>query len=387
MLAVAAIGAGLLYQRGDSIQVVRAERGELRQAIVVSGRVRTPQRIDIAAQITGRVVAVAAKEGDAIAPGQILLRLADDEWQAAAAQARATWQQSTARLRQLDELGLPLAEQGLRQAEANVLQARKQYERAGELLAKRFYSAAQFDDAGRSLEVAESQWRTAQLQVASNRPQGSEARVARANVDQARAALAVAEARLAYATLRSPVAGTLLTRTVEPGDTVQPGKQLLTLVPLGETELTAQIDERNLGLLALGRPALVSADAYPGERFAAEVSYIAPSIDAQRGSVEIRLRVAQPPANLKHEMTVSIDIEAARREEAVIAPFDSVRDAGSAQPWVLVVRDGTTQRQDVRLGVRGTGKVEILDGLVAGEALVPAAVSLPAGRRVRPVLR
>jgi HlyD family secretion protein len=83
-------------------------------------------------------------------------------------------------------------------------------------------------------------------------------------------------------------------------------------------------------------------------------------------------------------MTVSIDIEAARRAQAIIAPFDTVRDVASAQPWVLVVRDNTTERQDVRLGARGTGKVEILDGLIAGEALVPAAVNVPPGRRVRP---
>ena len=74
--------------------------------------------------------------------------------------------------------------------------------------------------------------------------------------------------------------------------------------------------------------AQVSADAYPGEHFPATLSYIAPSIDALRGSVEIRLAVAQPPATLRHEMTVSIDIEAARRPDALSLPCDSVREAG-----------------------------------------------------------
>ncbi len=375
--------AGFVWLRGDAVKLARAERGELRQSVVASGRVRTPQRIEVAAQITGRVIAVEVPEGATLTPGQIMLRLDDSELKAGVAQARATLTQNEVRLRQVGELGLPVAEQSLRQAEATATQARKQFERVGELVAKGFYSAAQLDDARRGRDVADSQWRSAQLQVASNRPDGGDARVARGNVDQARAALAVAAARLAYATLRAPVAATVLTRAVEPGDTAQPGKLLLTLAPTGDTELTVQIDEKNLGLLTLGQPALASADAYPGERFKAVVSYIAPSVDAQRGSVEIRLRVPQPPGYLKHEMTVSIDIESARRAQAIIAPFDSVREANGPQPWIMVVRDGRTQRQPVRLGVRGAGKVEILDGIADGEALVPAAVTLPEGRKVR----
>jgi len=64
-------------------------------------------------------------------------------------------------------------------------------------------------------------------------------------------------------------------------------------------------------------------------------------------------------------------------------PFDSVREANGAQPWILVVREGLTRRQPVRLGVRGTGKVEILEGIAAGDALVPAAVAVPEGKKVR----
>lgn len=387
LLVLVVAGLLFLWWRGSAVPVAIAERGELRQAVVASGRVRTPQRIEVAAQISGRVLSVEAREGEAIKPGQILLRLDNSEWQASAAQARATLSQNEARLSQLLELGLPVAEQNLRQAEATAAQTGKQFERVGELVAKGFYSPAQLDDARRAHDVAEGQLRSAQLQRASNQKGGSDSRIARSNVEQARAALAVAEARLSYATLSSPVAATLLTRSVEAGDTLQPGKTIMTLAPAGETELTAQIDEKNIGLLSLGQQALASADAYPSEHFKAEISYIAPSVDAQRGSVEIRLRVPQAPIYLKHEMTVSIDIEAARRPETLIAPFDTVREAGSPQPWILVVRDGRSQRQPVKLGLRGTGKVEILDGISAGEALLPALSNLPEGQRVRAVNR
>ncbi len=386
-LLVLGLYGGSRFLLGEKVAVSRVEQGELKQAIVASGRVRTPQRIDISAQISGRVAQVNVREGEAVTPGSVLLQLDTAELKAAVAQARASLNQSEARLKQLGDLSRPVAEQALRQAEANVQQARKQYERAEELIAKGFYSTAQRDESKRALDVAESQWRSARLQLASNQPGGSDARVAASNVEQARATLALNEARLGYATLSSPVAGTILTRSIEAGDTVQAGKVLLTLAPQGETELTAQIDEKNLALLQVGQPALASADAYPHERFKARINYIAPSVDAQRGSVEIRLRVAEPPTYLKHEMTVSIDIEAARRASALMIPADTLRDANGAQPWVMLVREGETRRQPVRLGARGAGKIEVLEGVMAGEAVLPASLNLPENRRVRTVDR
>lgn len=386
LLCVAGLAAAVFGLRGERVDVARVERGELRQSVVASGRVRTPERIELASQISGRIVAVHVREGDTVRAGQPLLTLDAAELDAAVAQARAGLAQAESRLRQIGEAGLPLAEQGLRQAEAAAQQAERQFERVRELVARGFYSPAQLDDARRSRDVAASQRESARIQLANQRADGSEARLARHNRDQARAALALAEARLAYATLRTPAAGRVLTRLAEPGDSAQPGKVLLTLAPEGDTELTAQIDEKNLGLLAPGQTALVSADAYPGERFSARLSYIAPSIDAQRGSVEIRLAVPAPPSYLRHEMTVSIDLETARRAETLSLPCDCLRDA-TGDPWVLVVREGRTVRQPVRPGLRGGQRCEIREGLAAGEAVLPANAPTRENRRVTTVDR
>ena len=381
MVVVSALAFAAL--RNDTVTVNRVEEGPLRQSVVASGRVRTPERIALSPQLAGRVMAVEVREGDVVDAGQPLIQLDDREWKAAADQASAAVTQAEARLRQLRELGLPVAEQALRQSEATALQARQQHRRVRELVARGFYSQAQLDEARRAQEVAESQVTSARLQRDSQQPDGIEVALAQSALEQARAALVAAQTRLGYAILHAPSAGTVLTRAVEAGDTVQPGAVLLTIAPAGDTELTVQIDEKNLGLLRLGQPALASADAYPGERFGAELAFIAPSVDALRGSVEVRLRVPEPPSYLRHEMTVSIDIEAARREQTLMIPASAVRETGGAQLWVMVVRDGRTERQPVRLGIRGAGKVEVLEGVAAWEALVPAAVDVAAGQTVR----
>lgn len=381
LLVVAA--SAFFALRSDAVAVVRVEQGVLRQAVVASGRVRTPQRIEVSAQITGLVRDVAVQEGARVEPGQTLIRLDEREAQAAIAQADATVSQAEARLRQIRELGLPAAAQLLRQAEAQALQAGRQFERIRELVARGFYSQAQLDEAARTREIADSQLLAAHLQQGSQQPGGSEVELARRSLEQARASLALAEAKLAHTRLRSPHAATVLTRAVEAGDTVQPGRVLMTLAPVGATELTVQIDERNLARLRTGLRAVASADAYPDERFAATISHIAPAVDALRGSVEVRLHVPEPPAYLKHEMTVSIDIEVAHRAQALIVPADTLREANSEQPWVMAVRDGRTQRVPVQSGLRDRNKIEILSGLAAGEALLPAAIELPAAHRVR----
>ncbi len=385
-LAALAILATFALPRllGEKIIVLAASRGELRQSVVASGKVRSPQRVELASQITGRVTQIPVREGQSVEAGQLLIQLDDAEWRATLAQAKASLQQSELRMTQLQQLAQPLATQSKLQAEANLLQAKQRFAQTKELVAKGFYSKTQLDDAQRNLDVAESQRQSSELQLRSNQSGGSDQRLAQVAVAQARSSLDIAQSRLDYTRITTPVAGIVLTRNVEPGITIQPGKLLMTLSPNGATELVVQIDEKNLALLRLGQKALASADAYPDRRFAAEITFISPAVDPLRGSVEIRLRVTEAPEYLRQEMTVSVDIEIARRADALTVPSDAIRDAGSNLPWVLVVREGSAQRQVVKLGVRSEGKTEILEGLAPGDLLVPAKnISIREGSRVR----
>jgi HlyD family secretion protein len=84
---------------------------------------------------------------------------------------------------------------------------------------------------------------------------------------------------------------------------------------------------------------------------------------------------------------VSVDIEIARSKDAVVIPADAVHDAGGAQPWVLVVKDGRAHQLPVRLGLRGDGRVEVREGLAPGDVVVPSTLATIApGERVRPAI-
>jgi HlyD family secretion protein len=384
-----AVLAGPRLLLGPEVPVLTVVQRDFVQTVVASGRVETPHRVELGAQITGTVLRVPVREGQDVAAGAVLVELESAEWRAAAKQADLAVQQARARLRQLREVQAPVAEQALRQAQANHDAARQALERNRDLFTKGFIGQAALDEAQRAEQVAQAQVLTAQQQLASARPAGSDAAMAETALAQAQAGAQVARAKLGYATVSAPVAGTLITRNVEPGDVVQPGKVLMVLSPAGETQLVVQIDEKNLSLLRVGQSALASADAYAAQRFAAELEYINPGVDAQRGAVEVKLRVPAPPPYLKQDMTVSVDIDVARVANAVLVPGDALHDADTASPWVLKFDGRRVRRQPVKLGLRSSGLAEVLEGLRAGDRVTPAAgpavILLQDGTRIRPV--
>ena len=383
-----AVAAALYLLRnvllGTPTPVYTATQAELVQTVVASGRVVSPQRVTVALHGSGRVLRVAVGEGQTVERGQLLIELDNSDARASLAQASAAVAQAQARVRQVRELSQPVATQALAQAQATALQTRKVLARDRDLVAQGFISQAVLDDAPRAADVASSQVRSAQAQAQTNTPSGSDAALAQAALAQALAGQQLASVKLAQGQVLAPSGGVLISRDVEVGDIVQPGKALMVLAASGQTQVLVQIDEKNLSKIALGQKALGSADAFASQRFDAVVSYINPGVDAARGSVEVKLAVAQPPAYLRQDMTVSIDIETARRTAAVVLATSTLEDAASDKPWVLVVRDQRAVKQFVTLGLRGDTKVEVLSGIAAGEGVVPVSkTGVKAGQRVR----
>ena len=321
----AAAALAFLEIAGPKVATVRVARRDVVQSVVASGRVATPNRVDIGSQVAGTVERVPVAEGETVKAGQTLILIESSEARANEAQAAAT-----------------------------LANARAQLERNRQLNTQGFVGKSVLDDSVRNFEVARTQ-------------------------------LDAARAKLAYAKIVSPADGTLIARDVERGEMVQAGKTLLVLAPAGETQIVLQIDERNLSRLKLGQKALASADAYPEQRFAAEVAYINPGVDAQRGTVEVKLRVPDPPAYLRQDMTASVDIEIERRNATLALPAEAVRDAGGASPWVLLAEEGRAVRKAVKVGLRGEGWVEIVGGVAEGDRVVPGTnPRIKAGERLRP---
>ena len=227
---------------------------------------------------------------------------------------------------------------------------------------------------------------------------------AQAQLALAAAATEAARARLAQAVLSAPADARVLSRAVEPGQIVQPGRALLSLALAGPLQLVAQVDERYVEQLQVGQLASVVADAFADRRFMARVLSIAPVVDAQRGAIEVRFSLPQqPPDFLREDMTLSIEVETARRDAALAVPVAALRgdllptaalrsdlpaasglrrDAAASTAVVLIERDGRVEARTVRLGLRTLDAAEVLEGLAAGDTVLLGPAIKP-GSRVR----
>ena len=376
------MGAATL--RGPQVDALVVQSAPLVRTLQFSARVATLSRVDVGSTVTGRVAQVRVMEGTQVRQGDVLVQLESDELRAALAQAVAAERQAKARLEGLRSTGRTAAQAARAQADASLQAASASLARVQQLVAEGFYSPAQLDEARRAVDVARAQQLGAQAQLQATADAGTEVAQAQAQLALAQAATVAAQARLAQATLVAPADARVLVREVEPGQIVQPGKALFSLALAGPTQLVAQVDERFLEQLQLGQPAWVVADAFAAQRFAARVLSIAPAVDAQRGAIEVKFSIEQAPAFLREDMTLSVEVETARRERTLVLPQAALRGpAGGDQASVLVLQDGRAQVRNVRLGLRTLDAVEVLGGLKEGDTVLRGNATLQDGQRVR----
>jgi HlyD family secretion protein len=381
---LAAVLLGIFQARGPLVQVAVVTRSDIQQHLIASGRVRVVTRVQLTAQVAGRVTQVAVREGHRVRPGDLLARIDDQEARSAVAEAWAAAAQARSRVEQLREVSAVVAGERLREAEANYGRAESEFARIEALGKEGVLAPREVEEARRALAAAAAARNAARAQQQGASAQGADARVAEGALRESEARLAAAQVRLAQTRVVAAQAGVVLGRLVERGDIVRVGDALFDLAGDGETEIVIEPDERNLAWLRVGQAGKASADAYPDQVFDASITYIAPAVGRQRGSIEVRLRVPDPPATLRPDMTVSVDLTVASKKNALTVPTDAIRDAATAAPWVFVVDAGRIVRRDVTLGIAGEGQSEIASGVSAGDVVaLSEARGLEPGQRVR----
>lgn len=357
------------WWQGPLLPAYQIQPANLIQNVVATGRVISTSRAQVGSEIAGVVTERRVKEGDRVKPGDVLVVLRADD-------LLAKEKEASAALDQLQNARRPQAIAALVQAESHFAQATRESKRRVELLEKQSIAQEVVEQSKNNVATAKAAVEQARLLVQSLAPGQSEERILKER-------LAAAQAMLLKTVIRAEVTGTILTRNVEPGDLVQPvGRILFEIARAGDTEILVPLDERNLGPIALGQTASCIADAYPDTSFTAHVNFIAPTIDPQRGTVDIRLKVDPVPAYLRQDMTVSVNILTGKKSQALAVPNDSLQDVHGSQAYVLTVRSGRVKRVLVSLGLRGLAFTEATSGLLPGEWILQTNTAKE-GQRVR----
>ena len=370
LLVVLALAGGWLIRsqlQGPQVPAYRLETRPLVQRVVASGEVDSQSLAQVGSEITGVVAARHVREGDEVEAGDLLLELRDDE-------QRARLREAEAALQQLIDSTRPQAQATLREAQHNLEQASRELKRRETLFERKLLASEPLEQARRAELTARVIRDRARFAAAALAEGGSEEQVLRQRLEAARATLAKTR-------IHAQVTGIVQTRDVEPGDLVQPGRTLLSIARSGSSEILLPLDEKNLAPVRLGQAASIIADAYPEHVLPARVSFIAPAVDTARGTIDVHLDLLEPADFLRQGMTVSVNIETGRRDQALVLPNDALRARSGPRAQVLRVRDGVVERVDVRLGLLGNALSEVVEGLTTGDLVL--LDDAEEGKRVR----
>lgn len=386
MLAVgAAIGLEAFFTSTPQARyrTAKVERGDLVVVVTATGTLQPTDQVDVGSELSGIVKTVEVDYNDRVKSGQVLARLDTTRLESQSRQSASA---------------LAAARSKVLEAAANEDEMRRKLARAKELFERKF--------------VSEEALATAQ--AAADRAAAA-LESAKAQVEQARAALEMDRINLAKALIRSPIEGTVLARKVEPGQTVAASFQAPVLFTLAQDltkmELHVDVDEADVGRVAVGQDASFTVDAYPGEEFPSKVSEVRNAAKTVSGVVtyETVLSADNPKLLLRPGMTGTASITVSRSADAVLvpnaalrfspppagpaakrsfasrllpsppaAPAKSVRTTGERrhqQVWTL--RDGVPAAVEVTVGATDGRMTQVLSGDAAPglEVIVEALAS------------
>jgi HlyD family secretion protein len=260
------------------------------------------------------------------------------------------------------------AEANLRSAEAN----RAQIEVAQQALRE---ARAQYEQAKAALAQARSNLRQIRLR---------EADIAAAKAQRARAdaQLYNAKVQLDSTTITAPLSGVVIARFVEQGTIVPPGTSLFsqgnTLLQIADTSrmyVEVSVDEADIGSVRIGQPVDIRVDAFRRERFKGKVSRIDPQAVLEQNVtvIKVRVEIEKPDPRLKPGMNATCEFLVARKNDVVAVPNEAVNETPQGA-FVEVMVNGQPQRREVKAGLQGNTKTEILDGLQPGEVVVTGRI-------------
>ena len=230
---------------------------------------------------------------------------------------------------------------------------------------------AEVDQMRAQLDLAQSNLKRTDELARGNFVSASARDEAASKMRVAEATLALARAKLSKMTLVAPFDGVVGIRNVSVGDYVKDGADLINLEDIRSVKIDFRLPERYQPQLAVGQQVDVTTDALPGQRFAAIIAAIDPLIDTNGRSVSIRARAPNPTHALRPGMFARVRVIFGERSGAILAPEEAIVPSGS-DFFIYRVIDGTARRTRVRIGARRDSRVELLDGAQSGDVVVVA---------------
>ncbi|HEY9504136.1 MAG TPA: efflux RND transporter periplasmic adaptor subunit, partial [Pyrinomonadaceae bacterium] len=350
-----------------------AIRRDLPEFFEASGSLAGDQQTDVAPQASGKVVAVSVEIGSYVRRGQVMVRLDGTELKLKVDQAAAQVEQAKASVRQAEEkIGLR-SNQSFdpdRVAEVNAARvaldlADKNLRRAEKLIESGDVSRSFYDEQRSHRDQLKEQYDAALAQARQNY---AAVVVARTNVANTEAALALARKNLSYTDILAPIDGSVVERTADLGEYVSPQQKVVTLVRTNPLRIRIDIPEQAIPNVQVGQSVSITTSAWPDKNFAGKVARIAPNVSAQSRTLTVEAEIDNSSGALKPGQFATVRILQPRPVAAVLVPQRSVvTETGVSR--LFVIKDGHAEQRLVQIGQTEGDLVVIKNGVAVDEVV------------------
>lgn len=375
-----------------SVTVVRVRRQGITITREYAARIKAREEIVISSKISGRVLATRADVGQLVRKGQVLFTLEAKDFDAQYRQARAVLESARANLTRTSDSSL--SSQVL-QAQSAVRQAQVQYDEA-----KDFYGRTQkmFDDgtvARQQLDSAQARFQSAEIALATAKdnlsliqekggPQSTG--VASTQVEQAQAALDLAQSQLDNTVVTSPITGTVAARNVDAGELVSSSVPAFVVIDTSTVSAEASVSQDTVEKIRIGETVTVSVDTQDKtSRIQGVVDTISPAADPRSQGYLIKVAVRNASGSLRPGMFARVSFPIEDRADVLVVPNSAVVTETGVD-YVYAVMDGVVNKKAVETGIATDTVTEITSGLADGTPVVTEGQTfLIDGQKVRPV--
>jgi RND family efflux transporter MFP subunit len=343
----------------------------------VSGTLLSPDQAKISSEVAGIVREVRVQLGTEVKAGDVLVRLEPRELQFALDRAESALRQVEAQLGidRAQDKQPPGDEQiaSVRQAIANRDDARSAFERAQQLNARGLLTKADRDTADTRLKVSEANYQAALDTVHS----------LKASLQDRRASYELAQKKLADAVIKSPVAGSISERLVQPGEFIRENTQVATIVQMTPLKLKSAIQEKYASLIRPGQTVQFDVEAFTDRKFTGKIAYVSPAVDQATRTFAVEALVDNSDRQLKPGFFAKGVVFTRVDENVLAVPEDAISTLAGVST-VYVIENGKARQQQITLGARQEKLVEATSGLKGDETLATTNLSqLATGVSVR----
>ncbi len=343
-----------------------------------TGSLAADEQTDVAPQTSGKVVALGVDIGTYVKRGQMILTLDDSELKLRVDQSLAQLEQAKAAVRQAEEkIGLksgqafdPNRVAEVAGAKVSLDLADKNLHRAEKLIESGDVSRSFYDQQKAQRDQLKEQYDAA---IAQARQNYAAVAVARTNVANAEAQLALARKSLSYSTVSAPIDGFVAERTADVGEYVSPQGKVATIVRVNPLRIRIDIPEQTIPEVHVGQSVSMSTSAWPDKNFSGRIARIAPNVTANSRTLTVEAEIENSSGVLKPGQFATVRILQARAAPAVLVPARAVITESSVSR-VFVVKNGRAAQRLIQIGQAEGDLVEVKSGVTAGEQVATSNV-------------